>query len=350
MISFHHPIVSEDLAQICSTRTDWTRFAGKTVMITGATGMLATYLTYFFLYLKKEQKIDLRLIILCRTERKAKALFGEQFDNGDMELLLQDICDPLTLTDKVDYIFHLAGNASPKYINTDPVGIITANIIGTRNVLELARKSGSKVFFASTREVYGANEGKLLLDEDSFGYINPMDNRSCYPESKRAAETLLRSYFNQYGVEVYVARIAHTYGPGMQIENDGRIMADLIGNAVRGEDIVLKSKGEALRAFCYLSDAISGILTIMMSGEPGEAYNLSNETEEISILQLAELMVKLSEGKSQLKFDIPPTNTGYCNYQRVALDSRKINVIGFRPQVPLKEGIRRTIQSFIASE
>ena len=151
-------------------------------------------------------------------------------------------------------------------------------------------------------------------------------------------------------MEVYVARIAHTYGPGMQIENDGRIMADLIGNAVRGEDIVLKSKGEALRAFCYLSDAISGILTIMMSGEPGEAYNLSNETEEISILQLAELMVKLSEGKSQLKFDIPPTNTGYCNYQRVALDSRKINVIGFRPQVPLKEGIRRTIQSFIASE
>lgn len=177
-----------------------------------------------------------------------------------------------------------------------------------------------------------------------------MDNRSCYPESKRAAETLLRSYFNQYGVEVYVARIAHTYGPGMQIENDGRIMADLIGNAVRGEDIVLKSKGEALRAFCYLSDAICGILAIMMNGEAGEAYNLSNETEEISILQLAELMVELSEGKSQLKFDIPPTNTGYCNYQRVALDSRKINAIGFRPQVPLREGIRRTIQSFIASE
>lgn len=118
-----------------------------------------------------------------------------------------------------------------------------------------------------------------------------MDSRSCYPESKRAAETLCKSYYLQYGVDFNTVRIAHTYGPGMKLENDGRVMADLLACTIQGRNIILKSKGEALRAFCYINDTIRGLFLVMQKGDPAEAYNLANETEEINIRQLAELLL-----------------------------------------------------------
>lgn len=345
MIVFKKQIVQEDLAQICKTELDWREFDEKTVLIAGATGMLAVYLTYTFLYFKEHYGIEVRVIALCRTKSKAENIFKEFLNKPYFTLLLQDVCEPIQYEGKIDYIFHLAGNASPHFINTDPVGIMKTNLLGTINVLELAKVKGSKVFFASTREVYGRNENARSLDENAFGVINPMENRSCYPESKRAAESLMRSYYLQYGVQTFLARIAHSYGPGMKIDNDGRIMSDLIGNVVRGEDIVLKSTGEALRAFCYVTDAITGIFYIILKEKPGEAYNLSNETEEITIKNLAMKLASLSNGKSKVVFQIPKENSGYCNYKRVGLDTRKLMGIGWVPSVKLLEGLKKTIRS-----
>ena len=243
----------------------------------------------------------------------------------------------------------MAGNASPHFINTDPAGIVKSNMLGTFNVLELAKeKQSSKVVFASTREVYGRNEKEECLTETSFGTIDPMENRSCYPESKRAAETIFRSYYLQYGVCFNSLRIAHSYGPGMNLHSDGRVMADLIGNVVDGKDIELKSTGEALRAFCYITDAVIGLFYAALKGEPGEAYNLANETEEISIRDLAQMLVSLRRDKDlKVIFNIPETNTGYCNYKRVGLNTQKIESIGWQPMVSLKEGCLRTIKSFV---
>lgn len=349
MFEYKNKIVQEDLRQMAEEQLDWHQFDGKTILVTGATGMLAAYISYFLLYLKEERGIALKLLALCRTKAKAEKTFRGLLDKSYFELLLQDVCEPIQYDGGIDYIFHLAGNASPHFINTDPVGIVKSNMLGTFNILELAKeKHSSKVIFASTREVYGRNELEDSLTETSFGIIDPMENRSCYPESKRAAETIFRSYFLQYGVNFNVLRIAHSYGPGMNLNSDGRVMADLMGNVVKGENIILKSSGEALRAFCYITDAVTGIFFAALKGESGEAYNLANEREEISIRNLAQTLVSLRTDKTlKVDFEIPESNTGYCNYKRVGLNTNKIEKLGWHPQVCLKAGCQRTLLSFI---
>jgi nucleoside-diphosphate-sugar epimerase len=349
MFEYKNKVVQEDLKLMAEENLDWHLFDEKTILVTGATGMLASYISYFLLYLKEERGIDLKLLALCRTKAKAEKTFKEFLDKPYFELLLQDVCEPILYEGKIDYIFHLAGNASPHFINTDPVGIVKSNMLGTFNVLELAKeKKTLKVIFASTREVYGKNEEEDSLTETSFGTIDPMENRSCYPESKRAAETIFRCYFLQYGINFNALRIAHSYGPGMNLHEDGRVMADLMGNVVDGKDIELKSTGDALRAFCYITDAVTGIFFAAMKGEPGEAYNLANETEEISIRDLAQMLVSLRKDKElMVVFNIPESNTGYCNYKRVGLSTDKIEVLGWKPNIGLKEGCKRTLDSFI---
>ena len=349
MFEYKNKVVQEDLKLMAEEHLDWHQYDGKTIFVTGATGMLATYISYFLLYLKEEKGIDLKLLALCRTKSKAETIFKEFLNKPYFNLLIQDVCDPIQCDGNIDYIFHLAGNASPHFINTDPVGIVKSNMIGTFNILELAKeKHSSKVIFASTREVYGKNEEEDSLTETSFGTIDPLEDRSCYPESKRAAETIFRSYFLQYGVNFNALRIAHSYGPGMKLHSDGRVMADLMGNVVDGKDIELKSSGEALRAFCYITDAITGIFYTALKGEPGEAYNLANETEEISIRDLAQMLVSLCRDKDlKVVFNITETNTGYCNYKRVGLSTNKIEKLGWHPQVCLKAGCQRTLLSLI---
>lgn len=349
MFEYKNMVVQEDLKQMAEEHLDWHQFDGKTILVTGATGMLATYISYFLLFLKEEKDIDLRLLALCRTKSKAETIFKRFLNKPYFYLLLQDVCEPIQYDGNIDYIFHLAGNASPYFINSDPVGIVKSNMIGTFNILELAKeKNTTKVLFASTREVYGKNEKEESLTETSFGAIDPMENRSCYPESKRAAETIFRSYFLQYGINFNALRIAHSYGPGMNLHSDGRVMADLMGNVVDGKDIELKSTGEALRAFCYISDAVTGIFYAALKGEPGEAYNLANETEEISIRDLAQMLVSLRKDKDlKVVFNIPETNTGYCNYKRVGLNTLKIESLGWKPRTKLNMGIKRTLDSFL---
>ena len=322
----------------------WEQLDGKTVLVTGATGMLASYVTWPLLSLREQAGIRVSVIALCRDARKAEAYFGPFVGKPYFRLLLQDVCEPIPCEGPVDYVFHLAGNASPHFINADPVGIMKCNLLGTMNVLECARAwQTRKVIFASTREVYGKNEEAKLLDEQAYGTLDPLDDRSCYPESKRAAETLLKSYYLQYGIPFNVVRIAHSYGPTMWLEHDGRVMADLMGDAVAGRDIVLKSSGEAVRAFIYVTDAVVGMFTVLFHGAAAKAYNLANETEPIRVKELArelaairDVQVVVSEGEQK----------GYCAYRRTALDTSAIEQLGWRPQVSLQEGIRRVLLYF----
>lgn len=347
MFTYSHPIVQQDLDEI--NRVPLSVPEGSTILVTGANGQIATYLVYSLMHQVTHRRLNIHVIALSRSREKAEVLFQDFLHNSHFTLLIQDVCSPVAYPGKIDYIFHFAGNASPYYILHDPVGIMKSNLLGTINILELAREKGTrKVIFASTREVYGENKTEKSLSEHSFGSIDCMDARSCYPESKRAAETLCKSYYLQYGVNFNAVRIAHTYGPGMKLENDGRVMADLLACAVRGENIVLKSKGEALRAFCYINDTLRGLFLVMQKGEPAGAYNLANETEEASVRQLAELLVaSVPEKDLQVEFRIPERQqTAYCNYERVKMNTRKLEELGWKPTVPLREGIMRTIKSF----
>ena len=260
MFSYNNSVVQNDLESICHASIPWFNLVGKRILVTGANGMIATYLIYTLMYFIQKYDMDIKVIALSRNKQKSERLFGNFLNNSHFILLIQDVCKPIDYTGKVDYVFHFAGNASPYFIQNDPVGIMKSNLLGMINVLEVAReKEVEKVIFASTREVYGKNEIDNLLSEDSFGYINCLDNRSCYPESKRAAESLCKSYYLQYGINFNTVRIAHAYGPGMKLDNDGRVMADFIKCIVDNQNIVLKSTGESLRAFCYVNALVSGI-------------------------------------------------------------------------------------------
>lgn len=350
MFNYNNPIVQKDLEEISCAPLPWFKLEKKCFLVTGANGMIATYLIYTLMYHIRKSGIDIKVIALSRNKKRAEELFSNFFDDPHFIFLEQDVCDPVIYRGKVDYIFHFAGNASPYYIKHDPVGIMRSNLIGTLNVLELARwQEVEKVVFASTREVYGKNENETVLAETSFGYIDCLDNRSCYPESKRAAEALCKSYYLQYNVNFNTVRIAHTYGPGMKLSNDGRVMADLISCTVAGQDIVLKSTGEALRAFCYVTDTVIGLFQILLYGGEAEAYNLANEREEISIRNLAEMIMLLQPVRNlKVVYQIPEVQSAvYCNYQRVKLDVKKLENIGWYPLVGLQEGLQRTLNSFV---
>lgn len=348
MYKYQVPVIQEDLKAMCEASLPWQQLEGKTILVTGATGMLALYTTWLLLYMRKHLGIDITVVALCRNQEKAERCFGAFMDEPYFHLLLQDVCDPIDYEGQVDYIFHLAGNASPYFINTDPVGIMKCNLQGTINVLECAReKQVSKVLFASTREVYGKNEEADLLNESAFGTLDPLDDRSCYPESKRAAETLLRSYCLQYGINYHILRIAHSYGPTMNLENDGRVMADLIADAVSDKDIVLKSKGDAVRAFLYITDAVLGMFTVLFKGEQSKAYNLANETEPVSIRELAEILASYARPAKKVVCQISSEQKGYCTYRRTALDTTALELLGWKPSVSLAEGLRRTLRVFI---
>lgn len=348
MFGYRNQIVQQDLREMSSVPVPWFRFDKKTVFITGANSMLGTYMAYLFLYLNEHLAVDVKTVVLSRSLDKTHDLFREFLDRDYFDIVHQDISSPIEYTGSADYIYHFAGNASPHFIKTDPVGILRSNLIGTFNVLDFAvAKNSSCVLFASTREVYGAVDGKEKLDESSFGYIDPMDDRSCYPESKRAAETILKSYCLQCGVPTVSVRIAHSYGPGMKTEGDGRVLSDFIGDALNGRDIVLRSSGDAVRAFCYITDSIIGLIYASLFGKCGEAYNLSNESEPISIREVAGLICSLfPERDINVRFECGGDHSGYCNYRRVGLDTGKLESLGFRPSVRLSDGILRTVKSF----
>lgn len=347
MFGYNNKIVQKDLLEMSQAPLQWFLFQEKTILVTGANSMLGTYMTYLFLFLASEKRMNIKVVILTRNLAKTNELYKEFIGKPCLEIIHQDITQPIRYTGRIDYVFHFAGNASPYFINSDPVGILKSNLIGAFNVMELARDKESQcVVLASTREVYGASNVDAL-SETSFGSLNPMDNRSCYPESKRASESVFRSYYLQYGVKGISVRIAHSYGPGMKIEGDGRVMADFIGDVVHHRDIVLKSTGEAVRAFCYITDTILGLIQISLYGRPGEAYNLANETEPLSIREIARMICSLfPEREIKVKFAGEQSKVGYCTYPRVALDTKKIESIGFLPCINLEEGLARTVRSF----
>lgn len=346
MISLTHPIVEEDIRGILEADLDWRSLYGKTVLVTGATGMLASYFCFVLVGLNRYFDAGITIIALARDQEKLKVAFGETPDMFGVHYLVQDVCDDLAWADTVDYVFHAAGAASARAIVENPVGIINANVLGTRNVLELARSRGTqRVLFASTREVYGAVLDKDSITESDMGSLDPLDPRSCYPESKRAAESLLMAYANQYRVPFNVARIAHSYGPGMAIADDGRVMADFMNDAVNGRDIHLNSTGEAERAFCYVADAVEGLFRILLMGESNTAYNIANEFGAIRVVDLASKLQLIANTGKGVTIEGKNNNAGYTNYRRIPLCVDRLTKLGWEGHTSLDVGLARTLSS-----
>lgn len=351
MFGYRNIVVQNDLDEIIRREeSPFEILRDKSVLITGASGMLATYMVYTLIRLNEVKGYNINVMALVRNKEKAEKRFCDFLENEKFELLVQDVCEEIKTEKEIDYIVHAAGNASPKFILNDPVGIIKANTLGTINVLEFAKKNEVKnVLYTSTREVYGKVDNADEIYENTMGVLEPTELRACYPESKRMSETILESYRVQYGVPYCTVRIAHSYGPGMAIDEDGRVMSDFISDIVNNRNIVLKSEGTAKRAFCYITDAVSALFLVLLKGENGSAYNVANEKEEKEIREVAFMLVQLKE-ESNLKvvFDIPETQSaGYSKMGRVKLNTEKLEKLGWTAEVYLKEGLERTVESFL---
>lgn len=243
------------------------------------------------------------------------------------------------------YIIHAAGNAHPAAFNGDPVGTIVGNVNGTYVLLEYARKYGIKRFcYISSGEVYG--QGDLTLDsfsEDYNGYLDSMSPRSCYPMSKRAAETLCISYTKQYGLETVIVRPCHTYGPGMT-ESDNRANVQFIRNVLNGEDIILKSAGTQMRSYCYIADCASAIISCLVKGETAQAYNSANVNARITIAGLAEVVAECAGRKVVF---MNPDSIEAANQSPIAkqvLNTEKIEGLGWKGRYSVRKGIMHTLE------
>lgn len=343
-------ILEKEISELVKNTSYAECLQNKTVLITGANGLLARYLSYYLLMCNKMKDSNIHVILLARSKEKTINNFSYFEGDKNLSYLFQDVCDKINYDGEIDYIFHAASNASAYAIRNNPVDIIKSNLIGTFNVLELAHETNvTKVVFPSTREIYGKITGLDVIHEEDMGTLDPMDERNCYPESKRMAEAIFKSYSKQFQIPFNILRIAHTYGPCMPLANDGRVMSDLINFAINEEDIILNSDGTALRSFCYVSDAILGILSVMCNGEINEVYNLSNTKESVSIRELAQKIA------ANVPYDIkvgfkeasPEVLKGYTSYKIVNMDNSKLEALGWNPSITLDEGLRRTIQYFL---
>jgi nucleoside-diphosphate-sugar epimerase len=346
------PVLEEDFRQILATSLPWEKLAGRTLLVTGATGFIAAYLIEALLFWNDQKsQAPVRILALARNAEKARARFASYLDRTDFKLLLQDVSEPIILSETVHYLIHAASQARPQYFESDPVGTLKPNILGTYHLLEWARQSSLLQFlFVSSGEVYGKFDPPpdQPLEENRYGTVDPRASRSSYAEGKRAGEALAQAWHHQYGVPVATARLGHTYGPGLDL-NDGRVFADFVANIVRGENIALKSDGSVMRPFCYLSDAVTGLLAILLQAPAGEVYNLVNDEAEMKIADLAELLCGLFPEK-KLRVTYPSLSPGQKPAAQwnpgVRVGSKKLRTLGWRPLVSPAEGFRRTILSY----
>lgn len=357
-VNLVNAIVFEDIEELVGRPGfDTSSLKNSTVLVAGGNSLLGKYLISLLCYLNEHRDYQITLFVLVRNLEKAQALFKEWAGQDYFHFVHQDICDPINVEgdvalQKVDYIFHFAGSASARFISQDPTGVIKANTIGTINILEFAKATQAKnVLFASTREIYGKlPDATTYIKETDIGALDPLHPRNSYPESKKMAEATLVAYAQQFGVPYTILRMAHVFGPGMEIKNDGRVMADFIGAIVRKEDIVLNSDGTALRSFCYVIDCIDGMLRALFSQVEERAFNLANETEQHMIKDVAQMAVN-SFPELNLKVTFSHNEEGdfkggYNPVPLVQLDTERIESTGWKPLISLKQGIERTVKSF----
>ena len=348
----HNHIIRGDIVRIASTNLPWEMLRSKTILITGGSGFLAAYLVKALLTIGKMHQLNLKVICLARSLRSVESRLSSCLKDRDLTVILHDISQPLPNNfPRADFIIHAASQASPKYYGVDPVGTLLANSSGTAFLLEYAVRSQAERFlFFSSGEVYGVplNTNQLISEQD-YGYLDPMNVRSCYAESKRVGETMCVAWGHQHGLHASVVRPFHTYGPGMALD-DGRVFADFVADVVAKRDIVLKSDGLALRPFCYIADATIGFLTVLLKGGKAEAYNIANPEAEISIGDLAVLVANLfPERGVGVRIEMSTSSNSYLKspISRSCPSIEKIKSLGWTPTISLKDGFRQTIQSYL---
>lgn len=343
-----HKIISEDIEEIVLSKLPYEKFYGKTVLISGANGYVPAYFVHSFLGMNDMNCAEIKVIALCRNYERAVERFKDYLVRKDFELLIQDVCNPINISEDIHIFIHAASPAGIKTRHDDPVNTFLANVKGAENMLNLAVKNPCEYFlFLSSVDVYGRMDTNERLKESDSGYLDPLNVRNAYSCGKRAAESLCTAYQNKYSLPVYIVRPFQIMGPGPEL-NDGRLHIDFISQILEKNKIVLKSDGTAIRNFMYITDAITAMFYVMFEGSPGDAYNIVSERGDASVKELAEMMAANSVNNVEVVFDYDQRNSiEVTSALSVVLgDGEKIKNLGWNPHYSLKEGITRMMKYY----
>ncbi|MBR4461213.1 MAG: NAD-dependent epimerase/dehydratase family protein [Erysipelotrichaceae bacterium] len=333
-----------DLTWLTNMELPFEKLRGSDILVTGANGMIASDLCETLILLNEEMDLDLHVHALCRNKENALKRLSRFLDKDCFELLIQDVSEPLETGKKYDYIFHLASSANPSAFNEHPVEVMKANFIGTMNMLEQVRNNGGRLVFVSSSEVYGENfDEKELFKEEDQGQIDYFRFRACYPESKRASETLCKCYEKEYDTDVVIARPAFIYGRSI-IDSNNRADVYFLRQAMNHEDIVMYSEGSQIRSYCYVNDCISGFLFIALLGEKGEAYNIGNMDCVVTMKEYAQTLADMADINLTFDFSKAPKDKVMLKTVKLILDTHKLEALGWNAQYDLKAGFKDIFQ------
>lgn len=347
-------IVRTDIEEILRQRLQWQSLSGKQILVTGASGMLASYVVDTLLYLPRYVPcVPPKVTALVRNQKKAELRFAGHLDNPQFKLVADDICRELDVSvfSEIQVIIHAA--SIPRPDGKHPVAVMAPNILGTWHLLELARNlpNFEQFLYFSSGIVNGENiKSDIPISEEMFFPSSCTSPGACYSESKRAGETICLAFMNQYGIPVKILRYFGSYGPGMDLYNDPRAFTSFVKNAVCGEDIVLHSTGEETRFWCYITDATEAFFRIFFDSSYGEAWNIANNEAGCTILELAQTAGRLAPSKAVAvriaQGNVPSGYTPFKSQKVTVPDITKLRSTGFVPRISIREGLQRTINAY----
>ena len=340
-----HEIYAADIAGIASEKLPWEKLSGKNLLLTGASGLIGTVLVDALMKKNRDDNLNLKIFAAGRNEKIANERFADWLGDKNFEFVKLDVNAPIEYDFPVDFIIHAASNTHPLLYSGDPVGTMTTNLLGTQNLLELGRKKKiSRFVFVSSVEIYGkALTAEDIFDESYCGYIDCNTVRAGYPESKRAGEALCQAYISQHGLDIVIPRLSRVYGATMRL-NDSKAMSEFIMNGVRGEDIVLKSEGIPRFSYCCAADAARGILYCLLNGKCGEAYNVADSSEILSLREIAEYISTLAGRK--VVFELPDATQakGFSKAINAIMSNDKLKALGWLPKDDTRSGVKKTVE------
>ncbi len=337
----------EDVSYVAGLKLPWQKLKNCSILLSGATGLIGSFLIDVIMHKNTAEDLNCVVYALGRNEEKARKRFAKYEEDPRWKFISYDVKKPLVREDigDVGYVLHLASNTHPLQYATDPIGTITTNIIGLQNMLDFSVEHHANRFaFASSNEIYGENRGDVeLFDEEYCGYIDCNTMRAGYPESKRCGEALCQAYKAQKNLDISIIRFTRSYGPTM-LMSDTKAISQFIKKGVAGEDIVLKSEGMQYYSYQYMADSVAGLLTILLCGKNGEAYNIAEKNSDIMLKDLADIIARINGKK--VVFEIPEAleAAGYSKATKARLDGHKLESLGWKPKYDIKSGLERTIQ------
>ncbi|MGI6211510.1 MAG: NAD-dependent epimerase/dehydratase family protein [Anaerovoracaceae bacterium] len=334
-----------DVENALDSIPDYRRLYGKSILITGASGMICSTIIDLLLHLNRTQQAGIRIIAAGRNKEKIVGRFEGFTEDDGICFSFYDATspDPIDIPDSPDYIIHGASNANPGIYMREPVETMLANITGLNSMLRFAaEKSIRRILYVSSSEVYGRHSGQNAYREDDYGFLDILNERASYPSSKRAGESLCIAYCMEYDVDAVTVRPGHIYGPSIQ-PSDNRASAEFSRRAAAGENIIMKSAGTQLRSYCYTLDCATAILTVLLNGKSRQAYNISNPNSICTIREIAEAMADAAG--VQVIFDVPTEveKKSYNLMDNSSLNSEKLEALGWVPRFSLRQGVESTI-------